>query len=120
MDINSGWEAGQLGQKRPANTTAVSIYSPRTEVVAEITSFIVTNNTGTAAKFRIFHDDNGTTYDQSTTLFFDETIPANQSRELIANSWWMRDSTGNIAVRTDTNSAITFTIYGKEYIRYNA
>lgn len=103
----------QLGQARPANTTAVSIYSPATGVTTIINTIHVANTTGTDATYRLFHDANGTTYDETTALAFDITIKANtvQVHDYIIG---MNDTTGNLAVRTDTNDAVTFTVYGQE------
>jgi len=111
----SGFIVSQLGQLRPANTTAVSIFSPRAKVLVQVVSLLVCNTTGTAATFRIFHDDDGTTYDETTSLFFDESCPANQTRKVIEEDVWMSNSSGNIAVATGTNSALTFTLYGRIY-----
>lgn len=103
----------QLGQLRPANTTAASLYSPGANTTTIIKSIVVCNQTASSAKFRIFIDDDGTTYDETTALFFDITIGAN-STDQIDTFYAMNNSSGNLAVRTDTNSALTFTCFGTE------
>ena len=103
----------QLGQLRPANTTAASLYSPGASTTAIIKTIVVCNQTSSSAKFRIFLDDDGTTYDESTALFFDIVIGAN-STDQIDTYYAMNNANGNLAVRTDTNSAITFTCFGVE------
>lgn len=103
-----------LAQVRPANTTAVSAYSPPASTQTQITRVLVCNTTASPHDFRIFIDNDGTTYDESTALFFDEALAANTTRE-IEGDWWMDNSSGNLAVRTDTNSAFTFTIFGAEH-----
>ncbi len=103
----------QLGQLRPANTTAASLYSPASSTTTIAYSLIVCNTSGASAKYRIFHDDNGTTYDQTTALFYDIALAADTT-DVIEIKISANDSTGNIAVRTDTNSALTFTLYGAE------
>ena len=105
-----------LAQSHPANTTAVSAYSPAVGVSVQITRVVICNTTGSGATFRIFLDNDGTTYDETTALFFDETLAANTSR-LIEAEWWLDNSDGNLAVRTDTNSALTFTFFGAENSR---
>ena len=101
----------QLGQSRPASTTAESLYSPGASEIAIIKTIYVCNTTTAAAAFRIFVDDNGTTYDETTALFFDSNVDANQTVEL--NTFIsMNDSTGNLGIRTDTASALTFTAFG--------
>jgi len=102
----------QLGQLRPANTTAASLYSPSSGET--LIKSIVACNVGTvAAKFRVFHDDNGTTYDETSALYWDVEVPAGHSANIEVNIM-MNDATGNLAVRTDTNSAFNFTCYGSE------
>jgi len=103
----------QLGQLAPANTTAASIYSPGTDTTGIITNITVANTTASSAKFRIFVDDDGTTYSAATALYYDVPILANQT-VAITTYIAMNDSTGNLAVRTDTNDAITFTVFGAE------
>lgn len=99
-----------LGQSRPSDTTAVSIFSPTTENVI-IKAIVVCNTTDTEATFRIFLDDDGTTYDESTALFWDATIAGNKTVQ-IDTYYAMNNVDGNLAVRTGTNSAITFTVFG--------
>lgn len=103
----------QLGQLRPANTTAASIYSPGASTTAIIKTITISNTTSSNAKYRIFVDDNGTTFDQTTATHYDIIIPGNTT-DLIDTYWVMDDSTGNIGVRTDTANAITFTVFGAE------
>ena len=103
----------QLGQLRPADMTAASLYSPAASTEANIKTLFVCNQTGTAATYRIFVDDDGTTYDETTALFFDISLAAN-STETIDAHILMNNSSGNLAVRTGTNDALTFTAFGYE------
>ena len=103
----------QLGQAAPADTNNAVLYSPAAGIVAEVTSIIVANVTTSAAKYRIFHDDDGTTYNAGTSLFYDVTLPGNTT-DVLETAIFMADSDGNLAVRSDTASALTFTAYGKE------
>lgn len=103
----------QLGQSRPASATATSIYSPASGINAVLKTLVVCNNTSSSAKYRVYHDDNGTTYDQSTALFYDVTLSPN-STDVIPLSGGMADSNGNFAIESDTTNAITFTLYGSE------
>jgi hypothetical protein len=105
----------QLGQLRPVNTTAASLYSPGTNVTGIAKNLIVANTTATQATFRVFVDDDGTTYDETTAIFFDVPLLGNTTVQIdvfVA----MDDPTGNFAVRTDTNDALTFTLFGAEVI----
>lgn len=107
-----------LGQLRPANTTAVTIYSPAVNVIGYVTYVHVCNTTGTAATFRLFVHNTGTTYDETTALEFDKSCPANNS---VAFDYGekglpLNDDTGNFAVRTGTANALTFTVWGYELL----
>ena len=113
VDIIRRGPAKELGQLRPANTTAASVYSPGSNITARIESIFVCNTTASAAAFRIFVDKDGTTYDETTALFFDSAIAANTT-VLIEGLIYIINSAGNLGVRTDTNSALTFTAYGVE------
>ena len=106
-----------LGQARPANTTAVSIYSPTEGVTANVFHIVICNTTGTAATFRIFHDDAGTTYDQTTALYYDKNVNGAETLRIYPlgeTGFAMNNPDGNLAVRTGTASALTFTVYGTE------
>ena len=103
----------QLGQSRPANTTAASIYSPGASTTAVIKSIFIANTSGASAKARLFLDDDGTTYDESTALLWDVEVAADSVVE-ISTFMAMNDSNGNLAIRTDTANALTFTVFGAE------
>jgi hypothetical protein len=116
MSVKDVSRLRQLGQLRPTNTTAASLYSPAAKYRATIESIIVCNTTTGAITFRIFHDDDGTTYDETTALFFDEPLAANVTREITfaGEGIYLINTSANLAVRTSSNSAITFTCYGFE------
>ena len=103
----------QLGQHRINSTTATSLYSPGASITAIIKSITVCNQTGTLATFRLFVDDDGTTYDQTTALYYDVSIGANTTVQ-IDTYWPMDTDAGNLATRTDTANALTFTAFGAE------
>jgi len=106
----------QLGQSTPADTNAASIYSPGTNVVtAQITAIVACNTSGSDATYRLFHDNDGTTYSTATALFYDEALAAN-STEIISVPIFMNDPDGNIAIRSSSANDITFTVYGIEII----
>ena len=106
----------QLAQSRLSDTTATSLYSPADGVKTQITEILVSNNTAGAIACRIFHDEDGTTYDQSTALYYDESIAANKTLRLDDLNWWMSNSSGNLAGRSATGNALTFTVYGIEHL----
>jgi hypothetical protein len=102
----------QLAQSRPSSTTAASIYAPRSQFRIEIRKFVVCNTSEDAATFRIFHDDNGSTYDETTALFWDSPIDAGETVTIEEEFWMIGRSQGNVAVRTSVSNALTFTVYG--------
>lgn len=106
-------QEGQLGQLRPSSTTAQSLYSPAASTTWVGKSLAICNTSGSVAKARVFHDENGTTYDESTALIWDVELEADETvfiDSLLCGS----DSAGNVGVRTDTANALTFTFYGAE------
>lgn len=106
-----------LAQTRPAGTSAVSVYSPDDKAI--IKQIIVCNTTSSAAAFSIYLDEDGTTYDQTTALYYAHNINANDTVPIVfaeEEGWLpMNSSAGNLAIQTDTGSALTFTIIGEEY-----
>ncbi len=105
--------AGQLGQVRPANTNPVSLYSPGAGVTTRLDPVWVCNNTASVATCRVFLDHDGATYDQTTALEYDLSIAGYTARP-VGGLNRMNDSSGNLAVRTDTAGALTFSVCGIE------
>ncbi len=101
----------QLGQLRPANTTAASLYSPPAATTWIGKNLVVCNTTAGAITFRVFHDEDGTTYDTTTALYYDVSIAANTTLSLTG---FLAGHTfgGNIGVRVSTGDTLTFTLYG--------
>lgn len=104
----------QLGQVRnTTGGTAESLYSPGSGVTAIIKQICVSNQTGSADTFSIYVDDDGTTYDEETSLFKDVAIAANDT--VLINCWIAMDNdAGNLAVEAATTDAVTFTAFGIE------
>lgn len=97
-----------------ATTAPTSIYSPGTDIETVIRQITVANTSSTTKDFIVYLDNNGTTYDDTTTLFYQIDVPKNSSLQLnvfIA----MNDVAGNLAVSASANNAITFSVYGTEY-----
>ena len=102
----------QLGQQRPpTGGTAVSLYSPGASETGIVKSITVTNTSGASATYRIFVDDNGTTFDQTTAVAYDVTLGGGEFH-VLSIYWPLDDATGAVGVECDTNNAITFTAFG--------
>jgi prephenate dehydratase len=106
--------ARQLGQTRPANSTAVSIYAPASHYRTEVRKFVICNTSVNATTFRIFHDEDGTTYNETTALFWNIPIDAGETVTITEEFWINGLNSGNIAIRSGLGNALTFTIYGAE------
>lgn len=103
--------SSQLAQSRPAGTSAVSILAPAMRT--EVTKIVICNTSGSSAKFSVYHDDNGTTYDQTTALYYGVALTGTAVIEAqFPGGGFTVASGGNLAVQTDTGSALTFTVYG--------
>lgn len=102
----------QLGQARPADTAAVSLYSPGDGVVTTVDKLVVVC-TGVTSTFDLYHDEDGTTYDQSTALYYGYTVTANATFS-VDLGLYMNNPDSNIAVKTSVTSALTFSLYGTE------
>lgn len=102
----------QLAQVQ-ATTSETTAYTARLRT--EVTRIVVCNTTGSAATYSIYHDDDGTTYDESTALFYGVSLNAN-STDIIdfggAGGGVMVKPSGTIGVKSGTGSAITLTFYG--------
>lgn len=105
-----------LAQVRPSDTSNTQVYSPASGITAEITRVLVVNTSNGNDTFSIFLHRTGTTYDESTALFWDETLNSDTTRE-IEGSWWLDDPDGNLAVNAGTGNAVTFTFFGIEHQR---
>lgn len=103
----------QLAQARENSTNAVSVYSPAASTTAIIKNITITNTSGADATFRLFQDDDGATFDESTALFWDAPLPANTTVHMPVY-YPMNNSSGNFAYRTSVANAITITVHGVE------
>lgn len=103
----------QLGQLRPADANPASLYSPAASTTAILKTLTVCNTSGAVAAFRIFQDINGSTYDETTAMFWDIGIAADETVQL-DGFYPMDDATGNLGVRSSVGDALTFTVWGAE------
>lgn len=106
-----------LAQSRPTNTNATSVLTGISQQIVIIQEIIICNTTSSAATYRIFLDNDGTTYDQTTALVYDATIAANDMIIIpyafsVDSGLYLTTSAGNLAVRSGTASALTFTVNG--------
>lgn len=112
--MEDGFELEELVQSRPSGTSATQAYQPDARAVVNIV--YICNTTASAADASLYIDWNGTTYDQSTALFYGVEIPAN-STTVIDEQMIPLTSQSNLAVQTSIANALTFTVYGKDKVR---
>jgi len=109
----------QIAQARPSGTATGVLYTPGTNKTAKVTAIFLANTTGTAAVFSIYHDKDGSTFDETTALYFAQSLAANTTLLIQFSSEFgifMNDSAGNMGFRQGTSEAITVTLYGIEEI----
>ena len=100
-----------VAQSRPTNTTATSILSGTAAQTKHILAITVANTSAATAAFRLFHHEGGTTYDETTARAWDVQVAIGEVCIVpIDRPWVLVASTANFAVRTDTASALTFTV----------
>jgi|TARA_R110000796_G_scaffold29536_1_gene79719 hypothetical protein len=103
----------QLGQHRENSTNAVSVYSPANSVTGIIRNITLCNTSTSSATFRIFLDNDGTTYNETTAKYYDTALAAKTTLQL-GVFWAMNNPAGNLAFQNGTANAITITADGAE------
>lgn len=106
------FQEGQLAQQ-VGTASAVSMLTAAADTTYLIKNIRATNNTGAPVDIFIYHDTDGTTYD-NTTLIFVGTL---QDKQVFTDDSFFSDdgeNTGNIAI---LGNGITFTIYGATVTR---
>ncbi len=101
-----------LAQVRLATTTIQQIYNSPLGTLSICTSVIIVNTSGAAKTFRFCLDENGTTFDKSTALFWDTNIDKNQTIQIEWEVSLNHDGNGNIAFRTNGANDLTITLFG--------
>lgn len=103
----------QLAQSRPANTSTATAFTA--SVRTEITAIVICNTTGSATTFSIYHDDDGTTYDQTTALVYAAALAANTTITIGAEgdgAGVLIKAGGSLGIQSGTSNACNFSIYG--------
>lgn len=105
----------QLAQSRLSGTVAAKIFNiadlvenPGRVVVEHI---LISNSTGTDITFSLYHDKDGTTYDESTALYEAATACTYKTKQIDVNIG-IENANENIAAKVDLSLGLTFTMYG--------
>ena len=100
-------------QHRENSTNAISVLSPGSGETIIIEKIIAVNHSGASAALTMYHDNDGTTYDESTMICnavnVPQTIPFEKSNEFIV----LNNSSGNFAIKLSVANSITVTGYGR-------
>lgn len=99
----------QLAQHRENSTNPASIYQVNTGETAQC--FLKLTNVSTdVIEVRVFHDQGGSTFDESTALAWDVYVCPGQFLEI--DHIFMNDSNGELAYSSSVANAINATLYG--------
>jgi len=105
----------QLAQLRPSSTTAQSLYTPGEARQFDIDCVIIANVSGTeSVDVSLFHDADGTTFDETTSILWKHTIQPGEVihyEPLKGISEYRAGS--NVGCKVSLSSAATFTVYGE-------
>lgn len=104
-----------LGQGRYNNTTNNTVYTVPASTTAQFTSIRVANTTATVITVRLFVTPSGDTADETTTIAYDFSIPANDYHEFIAKPVIL-EAAGTLVFQNSTANAGTITISGLERV----
>lgn len=113
-------EGKLLAQIRPSGTTAVQAYQSPPAVASkglrtEITLIVICNTTAGSINFSLYHHDSGTTYNQTTALYYATALAANSTLKLdmgTVNGGIAMKPGGTIGVQSSTADALNFSLYG--------
>ncbi len=100
-----------LGQQAPGATTETDLYTVPGGVAVTVSSIVVCNRGGTATTFRISVSDNGAATTNKDYIYFDVTVPANDT--FVATIGVTLESTDKIRVYAG-NANLSFSAYGIE------
>ena len=103
----------QLGQVVPSDTTPLLIFSPSSRDRCVVRNIIICNVTSSTVTYRLFVDEDGTTYNTTTAIAYDIPLAGNTT-DVWEVPIYMHDPAGSVAVQTGTGSALTFTANGED------
>lgn len=104
----------QLAQSRPSNANTATLFTAT--LGTEITSLVIANTSNASATYSVYHDNDGTSYDESTALYFGVSLGANTSTVVLPSqgpgTGFTVASGGSIGIKSGTGNALTYTLYG--------
>jgi hypothetical protein len=107
-----------LSQKMATNTNAFSLVARPRNSNLLVAFVFVCNTDANAATFNIFHDNNGSTYNNTTALYYNNVINAKTTTLLDFSHCGIAlnkdTAAGNLGAQANTANIINFTVYGME------
>jgi hypothetical protein len=102
-----------LGQLQPGSI-ATTIYTVPVGTTTIVRTIIICNPTVSDETYRIFIDDDGSTYDATTAIFFDAPVAAKETK-LVDTSLGMATVGGTVGVQS-SGASVNFTVSGAEIL----
>lgn len=104
----------QLGQVRPADTAATVLFQPAENTPYNIDLINIANVSASTIKVSVFHDRDGSTYNETTALLWESEILTDGVLHLelqLGIADYLK--AGSVAVQTNIADSATFTCYGE-------
>jgi hypothetical protein len=100
-----------LAQINPSGTSAVTAYTKPTNKIVTVNTIVVCNTSGSAINFSLYLCTNGTTYNTTTALAYQQPIAANET-QVVYIPFTLDTTSGTVGVQSSSANAINFTILG--------
>lgn len=113
FENKSDFKTNKMLAQAVGTVTPTSIYQVPTDFEAVVTQVLVANTSPTAKDFTIYLDDDGTTYNSTTTIFNQIDVPKN-STVVLDIEMGITNPVGNLAIESSANNSLTFTVFGYE------
>lgn len=111
MIINA--QGSKIAQIQPADTLDTLAFTA--VIQTEITRIVVCNTDSSARTFRVFHADEGDSFDPVNALYYDVSVAAKTTTVIAAdapNSGIALQIGEKLGVQASAGDTLTFTIYG--------
>lgn len=105
----------QLAQLRPSSTSAEQLFTSTQNRPWTIDLIILTNNSTGSVDVTIYHDDDGSTYDDTNCVLSTVTLHKGQTMEFTPSEGISGHNRGSsVGVKVNSANTVAFTAYGYE------
>lgn len=101
-----------LGQSAPTTTSNADLYTVPAATQTVVSTISVTNDTATAATFKIYIRVNGAAASATNALYFDAPLAGNST--ILITAGLTLGAADVITVQSGTANALTFQAFGSE------